>query len=139
MGPLASAELFVGVGKAEVTPYLTHYSIRYATDNPLVEFHPCDRTNDTAVIRRNPRVVAIIPIVIDVLNIEPSMLHHYAAYGFWAPAIQDYVNMGIPDRFGTPPMAALMEIEAAPTVRSPHKHLSFTGDVAPGQTTRRTR
>ncbi len=30
-------ELFVGVGKAEVTPYLTHYVIKYATDNPLVE------------------------------------------------------------------------------------------------------
>lgn len=30
-------ELFIGVGKAEVTPYLTHYVIKYATDNPLVE------------------------------------------------------------------------------------------------------
>ena len=30
-------ELFVGVGKAEVTPYITHYVIKYATDNPLVE------------------------------------------------------------------------------------------------------
>jgi TorA maturation chaperone TorD len=30
-------DLFVGVGKAEVTPYLTSYVIKYATDNPLVE------------------------------------------------------------------------------------------------------
>lgn len=30
-------DLFVGTGKAEVTPYLTHYTIKYATDNPLVE------------------------------------------------------------------------------------------------------
>jgi TorA maturation chaperone TorD len=30
-------ELFVGTGKAEVTPYLTHYTIRYATDTPLVD------------------------------------------------------------------------------------------------------
>ncbi|MFY9314241.1 MAG: molecular chaperone TorD family protein [Burkholderiales bacterium] len=30
-------ELFVGTGKAEITPYLTHYTIQYATDNPLVE------------------------------------------------------------------------------------------------------
>jgi len=30
-------ELFAGVGKAEVTPYLTHYIIKFATDNPLVE------------------------------------------------------------------------------------------------------
>jgi acyl-CoA hydrolase len=28
-------------------------------ENPLVEFHGCDRTNDTALIRKNPRVVAI--------------------------------------------------------------------------------
>jgi acyl-CoA hydrolase len=31
----------------------------FVHDNPVVEFHPCDRTNDTAVIRRNDRVVAI--------------------------------------------------------------------------------
>jgi 4-hydroxybutyrate CoA-transferase len=31
----------------------------YVDDNPLVEFHGCDRTNDTAIIRRNPSVVAI--------------------------------------------------------------------------------
>ena len=29
--------LFVGTGKAEVTPYLTHYTIRFATDTPLVD------------------------------------------------------------------------------------------------------
>ena len=31
----------------------------FVHDNLSVEFHPCDRTNDTAIIRRNPRVVAI--------------------------------------------------------------------------------
>lgn len=31
----------------------------FVDDNPQVEFHPCDRTNDTSRIRRNPRVVAI--------------------------------------------------------------------------------
>lgn len=31
----------------------------YVHNNPLVEFHPCDRTNDTAVIRKNPKVTAI--------------------------------------------------------------------------------
>jgi TorA maturation chaperone TorD len=30
-------ELFVGTGRAEITPYLTHYTILFATDNPLVE------------------------------------------------------------------------------------------------------
>ncbi|MAQ15566.1 MAG: 4-hydroxybutyrate CoA-transferase [Sandaracinus sp.] len=31
----------------------------FVDDNPLVELHPCDRTNDTAIIRMNPRVVAV--------------------------------------------------------------------------------
>ncbi|HTK57290.1 MAG TPA: acetyl-CoA hydrolase/transferase C-terminal domain-containing protein, partial [Gemmatimonadales bacterium] len=31
----------------------------FVDDNPLVEFLPCDRTNDTLTIHRNPRVVAI--------------------------------------------------------------------------------
>jgi len=31
----------------------------FVHDNPQVEFHPCNRTNDTAHIRANPRVVAI--------------------------------------------------------------------------------
>ena len=31
----------------------------FVNDNPMVEFHSCDRTNDTAIIGRNPRVTAI--------------------------------------------------------------------------------
>lgn len=31
----------------------------FVDDNPLVEFHPCDRTNDTGVIRKLERVVAV--------------------------------------------------------------------------------
>jgi 4-hydroxybutyrate CoA-transferase len=31
----------------------------YVDDNPFVEFHPCDRTNDTAIIRMNDTVTAI--------------------------------------------------------------------------------
>ena len=31
----------------------------FVDDNPFVEFHPCDHTNDTARIRRNDHVVAI--------------------------------------------------------------------------------
>ena len=57
------------------------------------------------------RVVAIIPCVIDLLNIEPSMRHHYAAYGFWAPSIGDYTALRIMDWTGTPEYKALMKIE----------------------------
>ena len=57
------------------------------------------------------RVAAIIPLVIDVLNVEPSFVHHWQVYGFWAPAVDDYVNHGIMSWMGTPEFAALMAIE----------------------------
>ena len=56
------------------------------------------------------RVTAIVPIVIDMLNIEPSFRNHFAAYGFWAPAVDDYVEMNIFDWLGTAEMAELLEI-----------------------------
>jgi acyl-CoA hydrolase len=37
----------------------TRKLFRFVHDNPLVEFHPCSRTNDTSLIRRNDKVVAI--------------------------------------------------------------------------------
>ncbi len=63
----------------------------------------------TAIVDK--RVVAIVPIVIDLLNIEPSMLHHYGAYGFWAPSIGDYSAFRIMEWNGTPEYHALMKIE----------------------------
>ncbi len=65
----------------------------------------------TAAVDR--RVVAIIPAVIDVLYVDDCLTHQYSAYGFWAPAIQDYVNMGIVNWTGTnsPQFQALMDIE----------------------------
>ncbi|MCP5119558.1 MAG: PhoPQ-activated pathogenicity, partial [bacterium] len=53
------------------------------------------------------RVVAIIPMVIDMLNLQPSMIHHYRAYGFWAPAIADYERMGVMKWVGTPEFGKL--------------------------------
>jgi len=45
------------------------------------------------------RVVAIVPLVIDLLNVVPSFEHHFQAYGFWAPAVHDYQEMGIMDKW----------------------------------------
>ncbi len=53
------------------------------------------------------RVVAIAPLVIDVLNVQESMRHHYAAYGFWAPSVGDYTQHKIFQHLGTPEMAQL--------------------------------
>ena len=58
----------------------------------------------------DPRVVAIIPIVIDVVNVIPSMEHHYAAYGFWAQAVGDYERSGIMNRRKTPAYEKLIRL-----------------------------
>lgn len=57
------------------------------------------------------RVVGIVPLVIDLLNIVPSFEHHYRVYGDWSPAIQDYVKAGIMNWTGTKQYKALMKIE----------------------------
>jgi PhoPQ-activated pathogenicity-related protein len=57
------------------------------------------------------RVAAVVPIVIDLLNIETSFEHHYRAYGFWAPAIAAYQASGIMRWAGTAELASLLEIE----------------------------
>ena len=58
----------------------------------------------------DPRVVAIIPIVIDVVNVEPSMRHHFAAYGFWAPSVGNYVDHGIMARMDHPRLRELYRL-----------------------------
>ncbi len=47
------------------------------------------------------RVVAIAPAVIDVLNMDEQMKHHFAAYGFYSQAIEDYGEMDIFSRLDT--------------------------------------
>lgn len=56
------------------------------------------------------RVVAIVPIVIDVLNTDESMRHHFGAYGFWAPAIGNYVQHHIMERLDHPRLQQLYEL-----------------------------
>ncbi len=56
------------------------------------------------------RVVAMVPVVIDLLNLVPSFEHHWQNYGFWAPAVGDYVREGVMDWVGTPEFDRMMEI-----------------------------
>lgn len=55
------------------------------------------------------RVSGIVPIVIDMLNVIPSFQHHHQVYGFWAPAVEDYVREGIMDQQDSPAYAQLVE------------------------------
>ena len=57
------------------------------------------------------RVIAIAPAVIDMLNLEPSFIHHWRVYGAWSDAVNDYVEHKIMDWMGTPEFRALMRIE----------------------------
>jgi PhoPQ-activated pathogenicity-related protein len=64
----------------------------------------------TAVVDK--RVVAIVPLVIDALNSEMITRHHYEAYGFFSPALKDYVNHKLfPDKIGTPEYRRILAIE----------------------------
>jgi PhoPQ-activated pathogenicity-related protein len=56
------------------------------------------------------RIEAIVPIVIDVLNVGPSMEHHAQVYGFWAAAIGNYYQHGIMQRWGHPRLEELYRI-----------------------------
>ena len=47
------------------------------------------------------RVMAIIPIVIDLLNVVPSFNHHWKCYGEWSYAVDSYVNEGIMEWMGS--------------------------------------
>ena len=56
------------------------------------------------------RVVGIVPIVFDVLNMEASMRHHFAAYGHFSQAVADYALHGILPRLGEQAVNELMWI-----------------------------
>jgi PhoPQ-activated pathogenicity-related protein len=63
----------------------------------------------TAAVDR--RVTAIVPFVIDILNVVPSMRHHAEAYGFYSEAVGDYLKHNIMQRSGDPKLKALYAIE----------------------------
>jgi len=56
------------------------------------------------------RVVAIAPAVIDVLNMDEQMKHHFAAYGFYSQAIGDYQSLNVFDKLFSPEGQMLIKI-----------------------------
>ncbi len=57
------------------------------------------------------RVEAAVPIVIDVVNVTPSMRHHVEAYGFYSLAVGNYVEHRIMQRVNDPRIKDLYGIE----------------------------
>jgi len=62
----------------------------------------------TAIV--DNRVRAIIPCVIDLLNVVESFHHHCAVYGHWSVAVGDYAALRVLDWLDTPENASLMSI-----------------------------
>ena len=60
----------------------------------------------------DPRVIGVIPIVINVLDVDATTRHHWEAMGYFSPALGDYVENGlIPGMIGSPGMSAVNRIE----------------------------
>ncbi len=58
----------------------------------------------------DPRIKAIAPASIDLLNMGEQFRRHFEAYGFYAPAIADYVAFDLPNRMTTPEGQELLSI-----------------------------
>lgn len=56
------------------------------------------------------RVIAIAPVVIDMLNLKPQMKRQLEYYGAYTEAIQDYTNFNIQARMDTPRGRELLKI-----------------------------
>jgi PhoPQ-activated pathogenicity-related protein len=56
------------------------------------------------------RVRAVIPASIDLLNLDEQFVHHWEAYGFYAPAVQDYAAFDLGCRALTPGGQSMLEI-----------------------------
>jgi PhoPQ-activated pathogenicity-related protein len=56
------------------------------------------------------RVVAIMPMVMPILNMVPSMEHHYRAYNNWSFALKDYLEEDCMRYLASPEMAALAKL-----------------------------
>ena len=83
----------------------------------------------------DPRVIAIMPLVIDALHSEEITKHHFEAYGFFSPALDDYVNQGLfPHKIGTPEYREVLKIEDPyeyrdrPSLRMPKFMINASGD-----------
>jgi len=78
------------------------------------------------------RVIGIMPIVMDMLNFMPNVLHMYRAYGGWTFAFDDYYAMNITAAFGTPGFDSLVDIidplNYVDTLTMPKMVVDSTGD-----------
>lgn len=83
----------------------------------------------------DPRVEAIAPVVINVLNFDATVRHQWEAMGYFSPALKDYIGAGlIPKGIGSPGMAEINRLEDPfnyrdwPSMRMPKFIIHSAGD-----------
>jgi PhoPQ-activated pathogenicity-related protein len=83
----------------------------------------------------DPRVIGMIPIVINVLDVDATTKHHWMAMGYFSPALGDYVHHKlIPDGIGGPRMTKVNAIEdplnyrGRPRMKIPKFIINAVGD-----------
>jgi PhoPQ-activated pathogenicity-related protein len=81
------------------------------------------------------RVVGMIPIVINVLDVDATTRHHWEAMGYFSPALGDYVHHKlIPDEIGKPKLNAVNAVEdplnyrGRPRMKIPKFIINAVGD-----------
>ena len=58
----------------------------------------------------DPRVIGILPVVMDELNFVENIKHHYRSYGGWSFALDDYWTLNLTTYFNNPKMQQMMDI-----------------------------
>jgi len=58
----------------------------------------------------DPRVMAIVPIVMDELNFAENVQHHYRSLGGWSFVLKDYWHMNLTMLFNKPEMQLIFDI-----------------------------
>lgn len=81
------------------------------------------------------RVIGMMPIVINVLDVNETTKHHWMTMGYFSPALGDYVNHKlIPDEIGKPRLDAVNAIEdplnyrGRPRMKIPKFIINAVGD-----------
>ena len=58
----------------------------------------------------DPRVMVLVPVVLDLLNIPDNLQHHFRAYGGWSFAFEDYWELGLTTYFEHPKFFEMCDI-----------------------------
>ncbi len=116
-------QLFMGRDKPGLPAFIEHFVVSGASKRGWTTW---------LTAAADSRVTAIMPIVIDVLNMAKQMDHQFKSYGTYSDAVQDYVDSKIFTRFDKPEGLSLLQIVDPYSYRAhltmPKLMVNSTGD-----------